>query len=64
MSSIEICNFNKQDTQSVTMTISGTQIESKNQMHTLGVILDSKLQWAPQVSQAISKEKRHCMQLS
>ena len=40
------------------MNLNGTIITSKPQMNVLGVIFDSKLQWASQVSNAITKAKR------
>ena len=54
----EICLFYKQDHPTVDISINGKMIKSKKEINVLGVTFDTKMQWATQVSMAISKSKR------
>ena len=56
-SKTEHCYFNKQDTLCLTISLQGQNIQSKHQKNVLKVIFDTKLQWAPQISQTIAKAK-------
>ena len=57
-SKTEICNFFRVDKQPINFHLNGTWVQSKTTMNVLGVIFDSKLQWGPQVSQAVTKANR------
>ena len=54
----EMCLFHKKDQPTVQMVFNNQILKSKKQMNVLGVIFDSKLNWQPHVSNAISKSKR------
>ena len=51
----ELCLFYRIDTQQVVLTLNNTPILSKTTINVLGVIFDSKLQWAEHIAQAIKK---------
>ena len=51
----ELCLFYRIDTQPVVLTLNNTPILSKTTINVLGVIFDSKLQWAEHIAQAIKK---------
>ena len=51
----ELCLFHKNDTPPIALKISELTLTSKPFMNVLGVIFDTKLQWAPQVNQSFKK---------
>ena len=54
----ELCYFNKQDEPHISINLHRVKIDSKSQTNVLGVIFDTKLQWAPKIAQTISKAKQ------
>ena len=54
----EVCLFSRSDIPTITITVNGDNIETKNQMDVLGIIFGSKLQWGPQVSATLAKSKK------
>jgi hypothetical protein len=54
----EICLFHRSDTQQIQIEINGFIVKSKPTMGVLGLIFDSKLQWGPQVENAIKKSNK------
>ena len=57
-SKTEICLFHKADAHQINLVINGNIINSKPTMNVLGIIFDSKLQWGPQVENAILKSNK------
>ena len=57
-SKTEICLFHKADAHQINLEINGNIINSKPTMNVLGIIFDSKLQWGPQVENAILKSNK------
>ena len=53
----ELCLFYRADTHLIQIEINGSIILSKLTMNMLGVLFDSKLQWGPQIENAITKSK-------
>ena len=51
----EMCLFYKRDICPIIVKLGSENITTKSQMNVLGVIFYSKLNWAPQVSNAIKK---------
>ena len=56
-SKTEACLFYKNDQPLIKLRINNERIRTKAAMNVLGVLFDSKLQWAEQVSQTINKAK-------
>ena len=54
----EICLFHKSDLRVINLEINGIIITSKLTMNVLGITFDSKLQWGPQVENAIKKSNK------
>ena len=54
----ELCIFSKNDVQTCTMELAGTEIKSKKNIKVLGVIFDSKLNWHNQVISQITSCRR------
>ena len=57
-SKTELCVFHRADIRPITIEINGFQVKSNLTINVLGVIFDSKLQWGPQVENAIKKSNR------
>ena len=53
-SKTEMCLYHKNDHQPIELKINNETIRSKLSMNVLGVLFDSKLQWAVQAGQAIN----------
>ena len=51
----ELCLFHRSDTPPIQIEINGFIVKSKNTMIILGLIFDSKLQWEPQIENAMKK---------
>ena len=54
-SKTELCLFYKKDTPPVEITLNNISVRSNDTMNVLGVCFDSKLSWAKQISNTISK---------
>ena len=54
----DLCLFNRHDTAPVMITIDGCIVHSKRTINVLGLVFDSKLQWADQVASTINKANR------
>jgi hypothetical protein len=54
----EVCLFYINDTQPVLLNVSNSIITSKSEINVLGVKFDSKLNWVPQVLNALKKASR------
>ena len=54
----EIVLFYRKDSRPITLKLNGTQLVSKNSMNVLGVIFDSKLQWAQQVANSVQRARK------
>ena len=54
----DLCLFYKNDTTPVVLTLGDSSIRSKNEINVLGVVFDSKLQWANHVATIIKKASR------
>ena len=50
-----LCVFYKHDCTLIVIELDGSFIISKNTMNVLGVIFDTKLQWAPQIAHCVSR---------
>ena len=53
----EICLFHRHDVRTTEITLNNCRIKTQTNMNVLGVLFDTKLTWAPQVNQTISKSK-------
>ena len=56
-SKTEICLFHKHDVRTAEVTLNNCRIKTQNKMNVLGVLFDTKLTWASQINQTISKAK-------
>ena len=54
-SKTEICMFHRKDTTQVEINVSGIPVKSKDHMNVVGVMFDSKLNWAKHVSIQVNK---------
>ena len=54
-SKTELCLFYRKDTPAIEITINNEAVKSKMEINVLGVIFDSKLNWASHVSKQINK---------
>ena len=41
-----------------TLTVNGTNVRTKTEIHVLGILFDSKLKWGPQVQRALQKAEK------
>jgi hypothetical protein len=57
-SKTERCLFYKKDLTPVTLKINNSIVRSKKVINVLGVLFDSKMTWAPQVEQTITKANK------
>ena len=57
-SKTELCLFYKKDLTPVTLKINNSIVRSKKVINVLGVLFDSKMTWAPQVEQTITKANK------
>ena len=56
-SKTELCLFHRKDHLPITIFLNRQQISLINEIKLLGVTLNSKLQWTPQVAKSIKKAK-------
>jgi hypothetical protein len=54
----EVVLFYRKDCRPIRLTLNGTQIVSMSSMNVLGVVFDSRLQWAQQVANSVSKANK------
>ena len=60
----ELCLFSKRDTQFKTLTINNFDLSGKSTINVLGAIIDSKLQWQPQIENVIKKYNKARYEIS
>ena len=57
-SKTEICIFSKNDIAPARVNVNGTYVLTQKTITVLGIIFDSKLTWAPQVSSTLAKSTK------
>ena len=54
----EVCLFHRKDHPPIHLNFNNNIITSKHSMNVLGVLFDSKMQWQPQIQNAVNKSKK------
>ena len=54
----EICHFSRSDRNPIIINVNGTNVHTKSVINVLGVLFDSKLQWAAHINSAVTKANR------
>ena len=61
-SKTDLCLFHRGDSTPITLNLYGKMIKSNKSINVLGVIFDSKLQWADHIAHALKNRLKHSMQ--